>query len=64
MVEDTFLGWCRMIHCAVMRTLSLFGKSRRPEGIMSKATSYVVVGVVAFIMGGFSFQLVGPHGRG
>ena len=30
---------------------------------MSKATSYVVVGVVAFIVGGFLFQLVGRTGE-
>lgn len=30
---------------------------------MSKATSYVVVGVVAFLAGGFSFQLLGRTGE-
>ena len=30
---------------------------------MSKATSYVIVGVVAFVAGGFSFQLVGRTGE-
>ena len=31
---------------------------------MSKATSYVAIGVVAFLAGGFSFQLVGHTGEG
>ena len=62
MAEDAILGRRRMIHCPAMRALSLFEKPNQLEGIMSKATSYMVVGVVAFVLGGFSFQLVG-HGR-
>lgn len=44
-----------MIHSVTMRSLNLFRKPKQLVGIMSKATSCIVVGVVAFIMGGPSF---------
>lgn len=42
----------------------LFGEPKPREGIMSKATSYVLVALVAFLAGGFSFQLVGRTSEG
>jgi copper chaperone CopZ/predicted peroxiredoxin len=53
-----------MIHCVPIRAVSLFDKPDREEGIMSKAMSYVVVSVVAFLVGGFSFQLIGRTNEG